>query len=55
MRKIDEKEFVSYTVSNGWSLTVFTLKDALKHFNDLSAGTLYGNKPDGTRAILDSK
>lgn len=55
MRKIDEKDFVSYTVSNGWSLTVFALKDALKQFNDLPAGTLYGNKPDGTRAIIDSK
>lgn len=55
MRKIDEKDFVSYTVSNGWSLTVFTLKEAIKHFNDLPAGTLYGNKHDGTRAILDSK
>lgn len=55
MRKINENDFVSFTISNGWNLTVYSLKTALKEFGNLSTGTLYGNKADGTRAILDSK
>lgn len=55
MRKINEKDFVSYTISNGWNVTVYTLKAALKMWGDMAAGTFYGNKPDGTQAIIDSK
>jgi len=55
MRKIKESEFVSYTINAGWNLTVHTLKSALKEFNNIPSGVLYGNKADGTRAILDSK
>lgn len=55
MRKINEKDFVSFTISKGWNVTIYDLKTALKEWNNVSGGTLYGNKPDGTRAILDSK
>lgn len=55
MRKINEEEFISFTIQNGWSLTVYTLKKALKQYDELTTGTLYGNRPDGTRAIIDSK
>lgn len=56
MRKINENDFVDYTiVGNGWSLTVNTFNKALREWNNLQSGTLYGNKPDGTRAIIDEK
>lgn len=56
MRKINEKEFEDFTiVGNGWSLTVTTFIKALREWNNLASGTLYGNKPDGTSCILDSK
>lgn len=55
MRKINESDFISYTISRGWNLTVFDFKAALKEFNNISSGTLYGNKPDGTQAIIDQK
>lgn len=59
MRKINENDYVSYTIAgNGWSLTVSTFKRALGEWNNIPAGRgniLYGNKPNGTRAIIDSK
>ena len=55
MRKINEKDYVSFTISKGWNLTVNEWKTALKEWNNLTSGTLYGNKHDGTRAIIDSK
>lgn len=55
MRNINEKDFVSFTISNGWNFTVFAWKDALKKWGEMNAGTLYGNKSDGSRAIIDQK
>lgn len=55
MRKINEKDYVSFTISNGWNLTVNAWKTALREWGDMSSGVLYGNKADGTRAIIDSK
>ena len=56
MRKINENDYVSFTISgNGWNITFNTLKTALKEWANMTSGTLYGNKPDGTRAIIDSK
>ena len=56
MRTIKEKDYVSYTiVGSGWSFTVNTLKTALYEWANMKFGTLYGNKPDGTQAILDTK
>lgn len=55
MRKINENDYVSFTISKGWNLTVYEWKTALKEWNNLTSETLYGNKPDGTRAILDTK
>lgn len=55
MRKINEKDYVSFTISKGWNLTVNEWRTALKEWNNIGSGTLYGNKPDGTRAIIDSK
>ena len=40
MRKINENDYVNY---------------AKKEWAGMKFGTLYGNKPDGTRAILDTK
>ena len=57
MRKINENDYVSYTIAgNGWSLTVSTLKNAMREWNNIGgSGTFYGNKSNGTRAILASK
>ena len=56
MRKINENEFASFTISgNGWNLTVSTFQKALREWNNLTAGTLFGNRPNGTRAIIDTK
>ena len=56
MRKINENDFVSYTiVGNGWSFNTATLTKALKQWDEISRGTLYGNKPNGDRAVIDSR
>ena len=57
MRKINENDFVNYTISgNGWNLTVSTFNKALREWNNVGSGcTLYGNKPSGNRCIIDSK
>lgn len=58
MRKINENDYVDYTIyieRNGCYVTFNTLKNALREWGGIDAGTLYGNKPNGTRAIIDSK
>ena len=58
MRKINETDYVNFTIAgNGWTLTVSTFKSALREWENVDGPgcTLYGNKPDGTRAIIDSK
>ena len=56
MRKINEDDFVSYTIAgNGWNVTVPTFKKALKQWDEIPHGTLYGNKPNGDRAVIDSR
>ena len=58
MRKINENDYVDFTIAGpGWSLTVSTFKKALGEWKDIQCHgcTLYGNKPDGTRAIIDSQ
>ena len=57
MRKINENDYVNFTIAgNGWSCTVASFAGALKQYNDVGRGcTLYGNKPDGTRAIIDAQ
>lgn len=58
MRKINENDYVDFTIAGpGWSLTVSTFKNALREWKDITrAGcTLYGNRRNGTRSIIDSK
>lgn len=58
MRKINEDDYVNFTIAgNGWTLTVSAFTNALREWKNLAGSgcTLYGNKPDGTRAIIDSK
>ena len=55
MRKINEYEYDSFTISNGWNLTLYSWQKALREWNNMNAGILYGNKKDGSRAIIDSK
>lgn len=58
MKQINEKEFISYTIRierNGCNLTLFSLQNALREYNDIGGATLFGNRANGTRAILDSK
>lgn len=57
MRKINENDYVNFTIAgNGWSCTVASFAGALKQYHDVGRGcTLYGNKPDGTRAIIDAQ
>lgn len=55
MRKVNEADFESYTIVKGWSLTVYDFKKAMYEWKGINAGTLYGNKHDGSRCILDQK
>lgn len=58
MRKINENDYVSFTIHitrNGCNITLYRLKDALKEYDTIGSAILYGNKVDGTRAIIDSK
>lgn len=56
MRKFNENDYVDFTIAgNGWTLTVSTLKKAMREWDNLTSGTLYGNKPNGTREIIASK
>lgn len=56
MRKINENDYVNYTIAgSGWSFTVHKLADAMREWSGMKFGTFYGNKPDGTRAIIDTK
>lgn len=57
MRYVDENQFSSYTISrNGSNVTFCQLATVLPVWRSFGSGSvLYGNKPDGTRAILDSK
>ena len=58
MRKINESDFVNYTIdANGWTLTVNTFQNAVNEWKGLnrSGCNLYGNKADGSRAIIDTK
>lgn len=57
MRHIDETQFVNYRVDCGtFTATYNSLKDAIKLFNDREGRcAIYGNKADGTQAIIDQK
>ena len=55
MRRINENEYDSFTISNGWNLTLYNWAKTLKEWANMEAGTLYGNKKDGTRSIIDTK
>jgi len=58
MRKINENDYVDFTIAGpGWSLTISNFKKAVAQWKDITRTgcILYGNKPDGTRAIIDSK
>ena len=56
MRKINEKNYASFTiVSNGWQFTVYSWQKAKAEWHNMKYGALYGNKPDGTRVIIDCK
>ena len=58
MRKINENNYVDFTIAGpGWSVTVSTFKKAFVEWKNITRTgyTLYGNKPDGTLAIIDSK
>ena len=58
MRKIDEKDYCSYTIhidSNGCNVTLNSLSGALKEWAHIKSGILYGNKPNGDKAIIDSR
>lgn len=55
--KVNENEFQNYTiVAIGWSYTLNRYSDAWREFNNLvCSATLYGNRPDGTQAILANR
>ena len=58
MRKINENDYVDFTITGpGWSVTFSNFGKAVGEWTDITREgyTLYGNKPDGTRAIIDSK
>lgn len=58
MRPIKEEDFKDYTIKgNGWTITLNDMKKALGEWKTLQGSglVLYGNKHDGTQAILDTK
>lgn len=56
MRKERKEEFSSFTIeSNRWAFTCYDRTAANNYFRELSSGTLYGNRADGSRKILASK
>ncbi len=58
MRKINENNYLDYTIAGDhWSLTISTFINALREWNNitLTGCTFYGNKHNGTRAIIDTK
>ena len=56
MRKINENDYVNFTIAgNGWTVTVQKWDKARAEWANMNFGTLYGNRHDGTRAIIDSK
>ena len=57
MKKFDPTQFESYTIAgNGWNYNIDNKDIALKEWKTIQvSATLYGNRPNGTRAILDTK
>ena len=56
MQIFNKNDYVNFTISgNGWTLTVSTFEKASRQWDNLTSGTLYGNKPNGTREIIASK
>lgn len=56
MRKINENDYVSFTIVGcGWQFNVYSWQKAKAEWHNMKYGTLYGNKADGTRAIIDAK
>ena len=56
MKKINENNYVSFTISgNGWNITVSSFKTALREWNNIPSGTLYGTKYNGDKTLIDSK
>ena len=56
MRKINPDDYVGYQiVGRGWSCNITSFAEAKKIWADMDFGTLYGNKPNGNQAILDTK
>lgn len=57
MRRINEQDFISYSIeAQGWGITFLSFDKAKREWAGLErSATLYGNKPDGTRAIIDTK
>lgn len=57
MKKFNPTQFESYTIAgNGWNYNIDNKDNALKEWKKIqTSATLYGNRPNGTRAILDTK
>ena len=56
-KQINPDDFQSYRiVGNGWSLTVYTLRESLWQFDTMQAGgQLIGIRHNGRETILKSK
>ena len=53
---IDHSKFVSYTLNfNGVNFITTNYDRAVKQLQNLAHGTIYGNKDDGTRTMIDNK
>ena len=49
-------DFVSFTLESGFAATLFNFDKAKSEFDSLGrSATLYGNRADGSRAVLFSK
>lgn len=56
MRKVNEENYESFSiVGNGWQFKVYSWQKAKAEWHNMKYGTLYGNKPDGSKVIIDSK
>lgn len=56
MRQVNPDEFSSYTIRGaGWAATFANWRETNAQWQDMNSGTLIGNRPNGSVAILDTK
>lgn len=53
---IDHSKFINYTLNfNGCNFTTNDYESVLKQYDNVKHGTVFVNKPDGTRTMIKGK